>query len=289
MDRLSRSRETPLTELEKDPLRERIDRVHDLTNFLFQVIVLAAQADEEQVAEIFVRTNSEGVQLNQADFILTLMSVHWEQGQRSLEAFARSAVDPSVTGPSARNPLIDPLPDQMLRAVIARWFFMAQTTGRYTSSPESQIESDLARLRTLSAGDVDGYRAELDRVIHADFTGFWVRFGNATKQLHGEEVLAVPERPLGLSEAPLSRAVSRRDIYSDTIQQWEASRIWLPRCATAPRRHRFATFTTSASTTSEIRGEVADRTRCSRRRGRATRGSTYKAITVRPRPTRSDR
>ncbi len=30
-----------------------------------------------------------------------------------------------------------------LRGVISRWFFMAHTTGRYTSSPESQLEADL--------------------------------------------------------------------------------------------------------------------------------------------------
>ena len=40
----------------------------------FQVIELDAAMDEEQVADVFVRINSE-VPLNQADFILTLMSV----------------------------------------------------------------------------------------------------------------------------------------------------------------------------------------------------------------------
>lgn len=272
--RLGKGRGADLTDTEKDVLRDRIDRVHDLTNFRFQVIELSADAEEEQVADIFVRTNSEGVQLNQADFILTLMSVHWEQGRRDLEQFARSAVDPAVTGTSARNPFIDPAPDQMLRAAvglafrrgrlqhvysilrgkdldtgdvsedrrtdqfqrlkaaqgqvlnltnwheflkcistagfrdrkmvtsanaliytyilwligkrdfsvpgpvlraaIARWFFMAHTTGRYTSSPESQIESDLARLRPLIQGDAAGFCSELDRVISANFTGdYW--------------------------------------------------------------------------------------------------------------------
>jgi len=34
-----------------------------------------------------------------------------------------------------------------LRQIIARWFFMASLTGRYTSSPESALEFDLARFR----------------------------------------------------------------------------------------------------------------------------------------------
>lgn len=61
-----------------------------------------------------------------------------------------------------------------LRAVIARWFFMAHTTGRYTSSPESQIESDLGRVGDLAPGDGPAFCAELDRIVRANFTGdYW--------------------------------------------------------------------------------------------------------------------
>ena len=91
-------------------LEERIDRVRDLRDFRFQVIELGAGADEEQVAEIFVRINSEGVQLNQADFILTLMSVHWEKGRRELEEFSRAAVDPAVAAAEPAQPVHRPEP-----------------------------------------------------------------------------------------------------------------------------------------------------------------------------------
>ena len=33
--------------------------------------------------------------------------------------------------------------------MIARWFFMVSLTGRYSSSPETQMEKDLTRLRTV--------------------------------------------------------------------------------------------------------------------------------------------
>ncbi len=51
-----------------------------------------------------------------------------------------------------------------LRTVIARWFFMAHTTGRYTSSPESALEFDLSRLAALPTGDGAAFIAELDRI-----------------------------------------------------------------------------------------------------------------------------
>ena len=272
MARLGNARGEELGHDEQDRLEERLDRVRDLRDFRFQVIELNASADEEQVADIFVRTNSKGVTLNQANFILTLMSVHWEAGRRQIEAFCRSAVEPSTGAPSSKNPFLDPSPDQMLRAAvglafrrgrlqhvynilrgkdldtgdvsaerraaqferlrpaldevvsltnwhdflkclmhagfrrarmiasenaviytyviwligkcdfgmdvralrepIARWFFMAHTTGRYTSSPESQLEADLRVVAQVD--NAEGFRNALGRIIRSNFTGdYW--------------------------------------------------------------------------------------------------------------------
>ena len=271
--RLSESRTGELTSEEQDLFEGRIDRVRDLRNFRFQVIEIQQRAEEDEVADIFVRVNSEGVQLSQADFILTLMSVHWEKGRRELERFCQEAVNPSSTGPSPKNHFLDPAPEQLLRAgvglafrrgrlqdvykilrgkdlntgevstkreeqfallqnaqdevldltnwyeflkcliaagfrgrrmitsanaiiytyllwligrrdfrlrtaelqgVISRWFFMAHTTGRYTSSPESQIESDLRRIGELDSTDGQAFCEALDKIIQTKFTpDFW--------------------------------------------------------------------------------------------------------------------
>ncbi|MET7655124.1 hypothetical protein [Streptomyces sp. NPDC005486] len=61
-----------------------------------------------------------------------------------------------------------------LRPEIGRWFFMAHTTGRYSNSPESQMEFDLGRIGSLPPGDGRAFTAELDRIIAANFTGdYW--------------------------------------------------------------------------------------------------------------------
>ena len=61
-----------------------------------------------------------------------------------------------------------------LREVIARWWFMAHTTGRYTGSSESQIEADLNRLRGLGPGDADKFCETLDRIVRDTFTtDYW--------------------------------------------------------------------------------------------------------------------
>jgi hypothetical protein len=270
LGKLCLSRE--VSEQEGDNLSEAIDRLYDLQNYPFTVLELSSTMDEEKVAEVFVRINSKGVPLNQADFILTLMSVFWDQGRFELEKFCRDAKQPSGGTASPFNHFIKPSPDQMLRVsvglgfrrarlkfvysilrgkdleteqfsekrriqqfevlrnaqsyvlhiqnwheflkclvragyrsesmissqlalvysyvlfligkqnygvdnftlrnVIARWFFMSALSGRYTDSPESVMEADLARFRSVTNGD--GFVSTLDRIVHDTFTeDYW--------------------------------------------------------------------------------------------------------------------
>lgn len=274
LERISAQRGEQLTRAEERALEDAIDRVKDLQHYPFKAVELDASLEDERVAEIFVRINSEGVQLNQADFILTLMSVFDEAGRKELEAFSGAAKTPSKTGASPYNHFFEPAPDQLLRVAvglafrrgrlehvysllrgkdletgqlsperreaqfarlneaqadaldltnwheflhalhragfrsarmitseaaivytyalylighrdfgvervrlreaIARWFFMAHTTGRYTSSPESAFEADVNRLRSLPAGDAGAFCEALERQIETVFTpDYW--------------------------------------------------------------------------------------------------------------------
>ena len=274
LEKVEAYRGIELDEAEKNRLVENIDRLKDLQNYPFQAIELDRTVDEEHVAEVFVRINSEGVRLNIADFILTLMSVFWEKGRRELEEFARLAKIPSTDRPSPFNHFIEPSPDQLLRSsvglafrrgrlhyvysilrgkdldtgqfsaerreeqfeklqaaheatldltnwheylkclhhagfrssrmvsseaalvfvyvlwllgrrdygvelrrlrdVIARWWFMAHTTGRYTGSAETQLEADLTRIGNIPPGDSDTFCETLDRIVRDTFTkDYW--------------------------------------------------------------------------------------------------------------------
>jgi len=270
--RLSAKRD--LDQAERDRLSEALDRVRDLSDYPFKAVELGSTVDEEQVAEVFVRINSEGVTLSQADFILTLMSVFWDKGRLELEDFSRACKLPSLSGASPFNWYLQPTPAQLLRVsvalgfrravlkqvytllrgkdvetgrsdpvrrdeqfarlqdahdkaldlthwheflqcleragfrgskmissdnavlfsyalwligrvdyrvpldrlreVIARWFFMAHTTGRYTGAFESRFEQDAGRLAELAAGDADGYVRVLSTVVDDTLTAdYW--------------------------------------------------------------------------------------------------------------------
>ena len=261
-----------LAPAEKKQIKNAIVRLSNLLSFPFTALELSAQINEEEVAEVFVRINSKGTPLNQADFILTLMSVFWDEGRSDLEKFCSRSRKPTVGQASPFNHFVQPDPDQLLRvsvgtgfkrarlkyvysilrgkdletgessderrdeqfavlkeaqsrtlniqhwhdffkavmqagykggrmitsqnnlffayslyltgrteygvdehklrAAIARWFFMASLTGRYTGSPESAFEFDLARFRDVKDGD--GYVQVLERVCEGTLTSdFW--------------------------------------------------------------------------------------------------------------------
>jgi hypothetical protein len=105
------------------------------------VAALEASVSAEQVADIFVRINSEGVALSYADFILTLMSVFWEKGRAELEDFARRCTVPSVSGPSPFNWHVKPLPDQLLRVSVALAFRRARLSAVYLALRGRDLDS----------------------------------------------------------------------------------------------------------------------------------------------------
>jgi hypothetical protein len=121
-----------VTEIEEDDLNEAIDRLYDLHSYPFTALELSATVGEEQVADVFVRINSKGVVLNQADFILTLMSVFWDEGRKNLESFCRNARVPSSSEASPFNHFIQPDPDQLLRASVILGFRRARLQHVYS-------------------------------------------------------------------------------------------------------------------------------------------------------------
>lgn len=121
-----------LTDEQSDQLEDALDQVRNLQGFPFHVIELDALIDEEQLAEIFVRINSGGKTLNQTDFILTIMSVFWDEGRRKLEAFARDCKTPAKGTSSPFNWIISPQPDQLLRVAIALAFRRAVMRHAYS-------------------------------------------------------------------------------------------------------------------------------------------------------------
>ncbi len=123
----------PLTDEEEEAIAHNLDRLFDLQKYPFTALEIAATVDEEQVADIFVRINSQGVTLKQGDFILTLLSVFWDEGRRDLEHFCYDArIAPGQAAkPSSFNHFIHPDPEHLLRAAVAFGFWRGRLKSVY--------------------------------------------------------------------------------------------------------------------------------------------------------------
>ncbi|HXG69001.1 MAG TPA: DUF262 domain-containing protein [Gemmatimonadaceae bacterium] len=134
----------PLHADDKTAMSRNIDRLVDLQRYPFTALEIMADVEEEAIADIFVRINSEGVKLNQADFILTLLSVAWPEGREALEDFSRlGRIPPAASGrPSPFNYLINASPDQMLRVSVALGFHRARLKSVYQLLRGKDLDTD---------------------------------------------------------------------------------------------------------------------------------------------------
>lgn len=130
-----------LNDEEIKQIKHAFKKLSNLTSFPFTVLELSALTEEEQVAEVFVRINSQGKTLNQADFILTLMSVFWEEGRKELEEFCIQTRQPEK-GPSPFNYFIEPDPDQLLRVSIGLVFRRARLKYAYSLLRGKDLETE---------------------------------------------------------------------------------------------------------------------------------------------------
>lgn len=122
-----------LTEDEEARIEEAIDHLRNLPNYNFVALTLASSVDEVTIAEVFVRINGKGKALNQSDFIMTLMSVFWDEGRAELEDFAFKAALPSDGQSTPFNHFIKPSPDQLLRATVGLALKRARLENVYSA------------------------------------------------------------------------------------------------------------------------------------------------------------
>lgn len=122
-----------LSDEDEENIETAIDELLNLPKYSFTALTLDASVSEQTIAEVFVRINGKGKPLNQADFIMTLMSVFWEQGRVELEEFSYRAVLPSDGRSSPFNHFIKPSPDQMLRATVGLALKRARLENVYSA------------------------------------------------------------------------------------------------------------------------------------------------------------
>ncbi len=123
-----------ITKEEEKIISTNIQSLININKYPLTALEIAPSLEEEIVSDIFVRINSQGVSLTQADFILTLLSVYWEEGRKEIEQFCIDSrnVPDKETRFSSFNYLIKPDPDDMLRVLVGLTFHRAKMKDVYS-------------------------------------------------------------------------------------------------------------------------------------------------------------
>lgn len=166
----------------EDAVDENLDRARSISDYTFPVIAIretatGAEVSDEDVAEIFVRINSQGVRLGQVDFVLTLLSVyHGELRDRIEQRAAALRADP-VAALDTR---------QLLRATCAVAFGRARMQAIYRylrgMDPVSGYTSVAARQGRLKKLDVAADEC-IDPTTWRDYTLRVMRAGFVEQDL----------------------------------------------------------------------------------------------------------
>jgi hypothetical protein len=114
-------------------IEDALGRLYNLPQYQFIALELISSVDIATIAEVFVRINGQGKKLNQSDFILTLMSVFWDEGRSELESFSHRGNVPANGKSSPFNHFIRPTPDQMLRVTIGLALKRARLENVYSA------------------------------------------------------------------------------------------------------------------------------------------------------------
>ncbi len=231
LEALKQTREVTADDTKK--IRQSIQRLQGLVNYPFRALELLATVNEEQVSQVFVRINSKGQRLNEADFILTLMSVYWDEGRHELERFSRAAKKPA-DGPTPYNHFLQPSPDQLLRATIGYGFKRGRLqyvysllrgkdleTGEY--SDEGRV-TQFARLQEAQARalNLQHWKDFLKCLMNAGFRSGKVITSDTTV-LYSYVFYLLGKAEYGLSESQLRRSISRWFFFSSLTGRYTNS------------------------------------------------------------------
>ncbi|MDO4281129.1 MAG: DUF262 domain-containing protein [Peptococcaceae bacterium] len=118
-----------LTEDEEDLIEENIKDLLDLGIYALPILKINAKADEEDVADIFVRVNSGGQKLTEKNFIETLIAVYDNDVHDQINRFcAESRVPANGT---AYNQILSVDPAHLIRMAVGVGFRRARLRYAY--------------------------------------------------------------------------------------------------------------------------------------------------------------
>lgn len=166
-----------LTEDEQDLIDENIRNLLSLKDYILPTLRIKAIAKEEDVAEIFKRVNSGGQNLNENNFIETILAVYDISIHDKIQKFCADSRVPADN--TSYNRIMDVDPSHLIRMAVGFGFRRARLSYAYKilrgKDLETGISSDELRENNLSK-----FREALEIVMNLNnWHSFLNLFGEA--------------------------------------------------------------------------------------------------------------
>ncbi len=179
-----KSKGSSLTPEERTLIPKNINAVCNLKDHHLSIFDIKANADEEDVSEIFVRVNSGGVTLKQNDFILTLISLYWQEGRKLIENFCIDSTTFNKDKVTSFNYITPVSAQDIIRVVMAYGFNRARLKYGYKLLRGADFDKkgaidenlrnerfDILKEKLLEVIDVNSWHEFLKCLINAGYMG----------------------------------------------------------------------------------------------------------------------
>ena len=152
-----------LTDEEQDQIEDNINALLSLRNYTIPTLRILSKADEEDVAEIFRRVNSGGQNLNENNFIETLLAVYDNEMHDKIKKFCADSRVPAKN--TSYNQIIDVDPSHIIRVAIAYGFHRARMRYGYKLLRGDDLDAGTTSVETREK-NMQIFGEALDRVIN---------------------------------------------------------------------------------------------------------------------------
>lgn len=141
-----RNGKDPLTDEEEDIVEQNINDLLNLGIYTLPTLKINSKADEEDVAEIFVRVNSGGTKLTEKNFIETLLAVFDNEVHDKIGAFCAESRIPAER--TSYNHIIAVDPSHLIRIAVGAAFRRARLKYAYMLLRGKDLKSGVTSTKT---------------------------------------------------------------------------------------------------------------------------------------------
>lgn len=141
-----RNGKDPLTDEEEDIVEQNINDLLNLGIYTLPTLKINSKADEEDVAEIFVRVNSGGTKLTEKNFIETLLAVFDNEVHDKIGAFCAESRIPAER--TSYNHIIAVDPSHLIRIAVGVAFRRARLKYAYMLLRGKDLKSGVTSTKT---------------------------------------------------------------------------------------------------------------------------------------------